>query len=358
MRGSPIPVLQREDHPVAGFDAVCRRKLRRQLARHPIDPNALPEAIGGGQRPLVLRKDILTLRWTRLAGQGARVGAYDHALDAGRRIEGLRRLACQGAGHHIVPDRHGAGRARHTLHRRVVGVPHPDAHRQIRGVTHRPGVTVVVSGAGLHRRWAVRQTHQTGNAAERRFTRLGIRQNRRDEVDMLRIERLLRRFGRHRRSIGQRRRAIRDRLGRSPAPDQAAIRAQHARDRAGRHTNATVRQCGVRAGHLQQRDVAAAQRQRKTVVIPGERGDPRPPRHILQTIQANVFQRLHGGNVVRVRQGRPHRDQAVLFDILVAAAVIVGDIGRFIGSIRKLRANIHQHGCGRPVSRRFNCAHF
>ncbi len=351
VRLGPGAIFGREEHHVALFDPVGRGQLGRQPARDLVNAHALVEIVLRGQRPLVGGEEFFALRRARGARQRPTVGAHLDPHDPRRLAEGLRRLPLQAALHHIMPDRRGADAARDLLHRLVVGVAHPRAHRQIGRVADGPRVAIVVGRAGLGGRGAVGQAQERGGVPEHRPPRIEIGQDRGHQVDVLRVQHRLRGCRRHRpRGRDPRRPAGCHRLRAVAAPDRDAVGVQHAGDRAGGQAHAVVRQHRIRAGQLQQRHVAAAEGQRQAVVGPGQRGDADPPGQLFQPLQPHVLQRLDGRDVVRIRQRGAHRDQAML-----PVVIVCGHVGR-LGAIGKLGADVHERGRGGPVARRLDGA--
>ena len=114
------------------------------------------------------------------------------------------------------------------------------------------------------------------------------------------------------------------------------------------HPPAFICEYGVCAGELQQADFAAAQSERKAVVLAGEAGDAQslchgnktiPLRSVGVIIDPHVLQRFYGRNVVRVCQRAAHRYRAmeapVIIHRFIRWAIIIrpaagGKSGRYV----------------------------
>ena len=284
--------------------------------------HAVALAIGSG-RQLPRGEDFGAALVRRAGGIGHRpreLADLDDA-DAFRHGEVAHRRAGQRPFHDVVPDGRRTGDAGDVLHLRVVVVAHPDAHRQIRRVAHRPVVAEIVGGARLGRR----RTRQAQRAvgSEGRGARPVVGQDGGDEVGLLRRHDLLAGW-------------------RHVLFQNLPVGAGHVQHGHGGHAQAAVGEGGVGSGQLQQGDLAAAQGEGQAVVGAGERGDAQAAGHVAQGWQPHMLQGLHRRDVVGVGQRRAHGDPAVGF-----AVVVDGHVGR-VGSVGELGAHVLDERGRRP----------
>ncbi len=112
----------------------------------------------------------------------------------------------------------------------------------------------------------------------------------------------------------------------------------HQRARAADH--AAVGKRAVRIGQREQRDIRAAQRQRRAVVVVGlrQRVEAQRAQRVVKAVEADELQRTHGRHVERARERRAHADAAV-----EAAIVVLRHVHTPRGGDRE-RAVVDQRG--------------
>ena len=280
---------------------------------------------------LIFCKDLCLATRAIFGRTGARVGA-DFVLNDARRARkfapgqiGVSRL------HKIMPDRTGAGRPRQVDHGGIVRVAHPDARHQVGGIADGPRIAKVIGRPGLGGGWPG-EFENTGTV-KGPAARLRVGEDTGDEVGVLGRNDLLA----SRRSV----------IHQDVAP--AVLDAQ---DRAGWHTRTAVGKDGKGPRHLQQRDLAAPQRERQPVGrgllvrILGakdlgvrQRSGTQPRGHLQQSVDPHELERSDSRDVVRVGERLAHQHRAVIFLVIVDRDV------RWVGPIRELGAQIpHQRG--------------
>ena len=223
--------------------------------------------------------------------------------------------------HDVAPDGRGARDAGHVVHRRAGEIADPHAHRVARRVPHAPVVAHVLGRAGLRR--APDAGRERILEPERRRARAAVREYVGDDEARGWAEHAARR---HVTRAGAR---VRARLG------------KHAR----RSGDAAVRKRAVRVGEREQRDVGAAQRQRRAVVVGGfrQRVEPEVAQRLVEALAADELERAHGRHVERTRERRAHTDAAA-----EVAVVVLRHVHAARGGDRE-RAVVDERGGGQQL---------
>ena len=93
-----------------------------------------------------------------MAAGGARIIIMGIIFDlAARFYSDYGRWGCEGGSwhfsggkcHYVFPDRDGASCAGYFFHRRIITIADPDAGDNIRGVTYRPRIAIILGGTCL-----------------------------------------------------------------------------------------------------------------------------------------------------------------------------------------------------------------
>ena len=325
--------------PFAGIQAVGVAGRRLRQLRPGVNARRLPQIFGRRQWRLVVGKNF-----------GAGFGAPPGRLRARNRTNGVSHNAGRlherrgvavgeivfGILHEGRPNGGCAGQAGAVDHRAVVGVPHPHPHRDVGRVAHRPVIAKIVGGAGL----GCGGEGQVQRRVEAEFPGAGlvVGKDGGDEVGVLWPHDL------HPR-------------GRGVFIDRFAAVVHNAGDGDRRHPLAPVGQHGIGRGVFQQRDLAAAQSERKAVIFAGQGGNAQPLGHADQAVflggfrvvvDAHELQRLHRRDVERICQRGAHRHRAVeamvVIHRLVRRAGVVGVARR-----REFAGDVPDERRGRPT---------
>ena len=226
--------------------------------------------------------------------------------------------------HEGLPGLRRQAATRYLVHRRGIVIAHPDAGHQVAGVSHEPGIAMILAGPGLARRRPAELRRAAGAVGNHPDHHVGHP---------------CRLAGRHHRAD---RRAI-------MAEQHQPVGIADFPDAIGNDALPAIGEGAVAAGKLQQADLVHTERQAgmigefaRQAEPAGGLDDPRP---------ANPFGEPHGRDIRGLGEGVGQRDHAVMPSVEIGRAPVADADRLILDAVRRFPAGLQ----GRQIDNRLEC---